>query len=320
MTAQSSDAMQMSDALAIVIPYFRGREFIESCISSILQSTRVPDYICIVDNDPEGVQEDSWLHRHAPVHIVRSKVGIGFGRASNIGVYWAISRGCQLFIVLNQDTILEEMCIAKLVSARQTLPDLSIVSAIPTAYGGDVISRHYRQHILEKIETFISDESSGVLADVYESPRMFAVCILLDLSTINRLGLFDPVFYMYGEDDDLALRTQRSGGKLFLCPSASVQHRHTLEYSEEKTIIAEYQLRSRLILRIRYDGINRLQFAVRCVGLFFYRLFGSKKIGKLRPDVYLSTLVLHLKDWRTIKSIEPGQLLKRIENQIQDDL
>ena len=76
------------------------------------------------------------------------------------------------------------------------------------------------------------------------------------------VGLFDPVFHMYGEDDDLLKRLRQSGGSTRLQPNASIRHYHNDEVAKgsSKYRIIKQKLRSLGILTARYDecSVNTL--------------------------------------------------------------
>ena len=50
-------------------------------------------------------------------------------------------------------------------------------------------------------------------------------CFLLITRELwNRLGGFDPVFLMYGEDADLCLRARKLGARPMVTPEATIVH------------------------------------------------------------------------------------------------
>jgi GT2 family glycosyltransferase len=48
--------------------------------------------------------------------------------------------------------------------------------------------------------------------------------MLIRGAALRRAGLFDPRFFMYGEDLDLCLRIRRAGWRVVYAPSVSVLH------------------------------------------------------------------------------------------------
>jgi GT2 family glycosyltransferase len=51
-----------------------------------------------------------------------------------------------------------------------------------------------------------------------------AACLLVRRAAIAKVGLFDPAYFMYGEDLDLCFRLKQGGWKIFYLPSAQALH------------------------------------------------------------------------------------------------
>src|SRR5205807_7885327 len=52
-----------------------------------------------------------------------------------------------------------------------------------------------------------------------------AACLMLRASALDRVGFFDPRYFLFGEDLDLCFRLTLRGLKIFYVPSASATHR-----------------------------------------------------------------------------------------------
>ncbi len=56
--------------------------------------------------------------------------------------------------------------------------------------------------------------------EVHEMDAGTAACLMLRRSTLDRVGFFDPRYYMFGEDLDLCYRLKLGGWKIFFVPTA----------------------------------------------------------------------------------------------------
>jgi GT2 family glycosyltransferase len=60
--------------------------------------------------------------------------------------------------------------------------------------------------------------------DVHEMDAGTAACLMLRRSALDRVGFFDPRYFMFGEDLDLCYRLKLGGWKVFYVPSATATH------------------------------------------------------------------------------------------------
>jgi hypothetical protein len=60
--------------------------------------------------------------------------------------------------------------------------------------------------------------------DAHEMDAGTAACLMLRTSALDRVGFFDPRYFMFGEDLDLCYRLKLGGWKIFYLPSASATH------------------------------------------------------------------------------------------------
>ena len=58
----------------------------------------------------------------------------------------------------------------------------------------------------------------------YQINYISGACFAIRTSTIKRIGLFDPLYFMYKEDDDLCRRVKYTNKKIVLVKNAKVMH------------------------------------------------------------------------------------------------
>lgn len=308
------------EALAVVIPYHSGSLFLDSCLASVWNSELPPARVYLIDNDPAGLPMDSPWRTHMGVQVIRTQASIGFGRAVNIGVYTAVQEGYRYFLVLNQDTKVDRECLQSLIRAYMHTTGLRVVSAMIGEYDQDSPSGHFRKYILGEIPGFCEDEQQGKMQEVYTAQRLFGTCFLLGVELVETIALFDPVFYMYGEDDDLGNRIHTAGGRILLSTPALVRHKHSLKNAtgKQKQDIRTWMLSSRLALRIRYTGISKAGYILRCLRLFAGSLL-VKTLSTPRPVTCLRVILPHLHNWNDLKQHGRMHVQKRIDIFLRED-
>ncbi|HLF63852.1 MAG TPA: glycosyltransferase family 2 protein [Saprospiraceae bacterium] len=206
----------MSTTLIIIIPYWHGDAYFPACLQSIAGSTfedEVSWSLLIVHNGgsappvpPEFV---------AQVTILKTVENIGFARAINVGLQYTFRKQYDFIALLNQDTILHTHCLQLLIRATDISP--AFYTPLIMNYDMDRVPSWYAM----KYYPHISFPSKGT---IHELQSMSATCVLGTQKSFLVGGFFDPVFYMYYEDDDYFSRFRSKGGKLFLVTSAKVGH------------------------------------------------------------------------------------------------
>jgi GT2 family glycosyltransferase len=81
-------------------------------------------------------------------------------------------------------------------------------------------------------------------------------CILVRISGLREVGVFDPAFFLFFEDTDLCLRLREAGWKLRVCSSAAILHHghKTTSESDLSGDIGKQFLRSRFLFFTKHRG------------------------------------------------------------------
>lgn len=133
-------------------------------------------------------------------------------------------------------------------------------------------------------------------------------CILLRRSAYERIGGYDPLIFMYGEDVELSYRFRSHGFKLRYCPSAVIVHH---SYSDTKDLSKPLQLAGSVvgntIIRLRY-GTTRDRFAALAL-LTWRNIYSGNRFRDARRTLHRESLKIcrHLRHFLSGKGpIEAG--------------
>jgi len=207
--------------LAAVIPVHNGKDFLPENLRSLRDQTRPPDIIVVVDDDSaDGSLE---LARTCCPEAIRVSLpnNEGFGRASNHGIRIALDSGADYVLVLNQDTVLEPSACEVALDALRGNPTFGLMALFQLRYDGAGIDPIFRQFLPA---TWFDDLYFGRAQPVYEVDFVPAAAALLPRRTLEEVGGFDPLFFMYKEDRDLCNRLQAHGWKIGISTGARVRH------------------------------------------------------------------------------------------------
>jgi GT2 family glycosyltransferase len=211
--------------LAVVVPFYDGGEYLDGLLASLEGAPTAP-LVYLVDN---GTQPLSAVPTGC--RLVRSRPGIGFGRAVNVGVRVAHFDGCAACLVVNQDVRFEAGAVAALVEAGG--PG-TITVPLQVGWDSGVVSDFFVRWYLALVPELVEAALSGDVAAAYPIPRLPGACFLAATADLIELGPFDPLYFMYGEDVDLGQRFVDGGGRVLLVPGARIAHHHTNARADDR--------------------------------------------------------------------------------------
>lgn len=267
--------------VSIVIVNYHTSALIAECIASVREHSEGFSYeIIIVDND----SEPDIASKFADVEncrVIQLAENVGFGRANNAG--FEIARGRYLFC-LNPDTLLLNNAIDILVKFMDSHPEAS-------ACGGNLYNSDMKPTLSFRrgLPGFIWEinELLNLKPEKrkYGPDRIFnnsgkplevgyitGADLMLRREVAEKVGGFDPRFFMYYEETDLCERIRCAGGKIYSVPEASIQHLEGGSFEKEN--------------RISLAGLERTEGGRRV----YYRIHFNWAYRQLLNAIYLVTL------------------------------
>jgi len=214
----------MRPTVSVIIVTYNGRELLESCLRALFAGERAPDEVIVVDNaSRDGTC--SWLAQTYPrIRVDRCTANLGFAAANNRA--FRVSAG-EFILTLNNDTQLHADALHSLVSVLCDA-DPTVGAVMPMMVfdeAPDVIA-------CAGLETFangvVRDARVGqslVAGEPYPVFGPSAGAALYRRAAIEDVGFFDPAFFMYLEDADLAWRLRLRRWETLAVPSAVVRHK-----------------------------------------------------------------------------------------------
>jgi len=207
------------------------------CLKTFFASADVPVEAIVVDNDssdgsPAAVTDD---FPQATV-LVQSR-NLGYGRSANVGLERCQGR---FVLLLSPEVTLDPQCVGRLADFLLTRPDAGAVGPRLVLPGRrlDPDARRafpspttlfYQTVGLSKLlprSPRFGRHNMGHLpeTEAHEMDAGTAACLMLRRSALDRVGFFDPRYFMFGEDLDLCYRLKLGGWKVFYLPAATATH------------------------------------------------------------------------------------------------
>lgn len=212
----------MPEVFAVVVSY-NGAPWLASCIESLRRSDP-PVSILVVDN---ASRDDSVAIARSVegVEVLQQSTNLGFGRANNVGIAYALRRGAEFVFLLNQDAEVEPNTISDLLAFMRRHDDVGVASPVHLDDSGTLLDRNFLLHYLApQVPQFVSDAYGGDLAAHYRVSSVNAAAWLVSRRCLQEVGGFDPIFFMYGEDDDYCARMRYHGFTCYIVSHARIRH------------------------------------------------------------------------------------------------
>jgi GT2 family glycosyltransferase len=223
--------------VSVVIVSWNAREYLAQCLASLTPAVcRFPREIIVVDNASTDGSPEMVAGRFPQVRLMLNQANLGFAKANNIGI--GASTGDYLCLVNSDVKVLPE-CISRLVDYCEANPEVGMVG--PRVIGGDgklqrscrgfpsVWNMFCRALALDTIFPH-SRLTTGYSLRYWDQESLRRVDILTGCfwlarrQALEKVGLLDESFFMYGEDMDWCKRFSAAGWRLVLVPSAEAIH------------------------------------------------------------------------------------------------
>lgn len=208
-----------------IIVTHNGSETVFECLQSLQKSMLIPNIIVVenasTDDTPEIIQKFKNL-----VFLPQEK-NIGFGQANNIGMKYALDHGADYVFLLNQDACVREDTLDTLVNFASENPQYGILSPIHLNGEGSAIDTKLVSYLNSGECNFLSDLFFSRTIVCYDVSFVNAAAWLISTDCVGKVGGFDDLFFMYGEDDDYCDRVLKFGYKIGIMPGSLIYHHRT---------------------------------------------------------------------------------------------
>jgi len=103
-----------------------------------------------------------------------------------------------------------------------------------------------------KRSLFFEDQEKGQVKDQYDVDQIIGASMLIKMDVLRKIGLMEPLYFMYFEDTDFCRKALCCGYRLVCIPKSKVDHNHTLVGSSAKSEKFKYVfLRSEVIFHLK---------------------------------------------------------------------
>lgn len=222
--------------LSIVIVNYNVKYFLEQCLHAAQKAAaKLSSEIIVVDNNSVDGSCQMVAEKFPEVLLIGNQKNAGFSKANNQAI--RISKG-EYVLLLNPDTVVDEDCFLKIVKFMDQTPDAGGLGVkmidgkgrylpeskrgLPTPevafwkmFGFSKLFPHSKRFGRYHLGYLDHDQT-------HEVEVLAGAFMLLRRKTLDRVGLLDEDYFMYGEDIDLSYRITQSGFKNYYFPGTAM--------------------------------------------------------------------------------------------------
>ena len=224
--------------LSIVIVNYNVEHFLEQCLFSVRKAiANIEAEVFVVDNNSVDGSLKMLADKFPEVKVIANKDNVGFSRANNQAI--RISTG-EYVLLLNPDTVVEDDTFTKTIEFMDSHPDAGGLGVkmvdgkgrfLPESKRGlpTPATAFYKMFGLTKLFPHSKRFARYYMGhldndEINEVEILAGAFMLMRRETLDKCGLLDETFFMYGEDIDLSYRITLAGYKNYYYPKTRIIH------------------------------------------------------------------------------------------------
>jgi len=252
------------NSIAAVIVTFNRKDLLIDCLTSLLNQTKLPDQIFIIDNaSTDGTQSAlqalGFLNNSLiKYHFLPENTGGAGGFVH--GMRLALEQGMEWVWMMDDDALAES----------DALENLFKTPLNKQCVYGSVVTGHNDSQLCWPVDSMSDKRINAIehLTDqhtaVYFHPFLG---FLINRQLVEKVGFPDESFFISGDDFDYCLNIRGHGGTVFLCSDSRLKHPvpprkviNVLGYHFTMLVQAPgrsyYNIRNKIVIARRYYGIR----------------------------------------------------------------
>ena len=288
--------MTQKPLAAIIILNWNGFDDTIECLKSLRQLTYPQYKIVLVDNGSANNEGRRIKESYSEIHLIENTTNRGFAGGCNDGINWAMDRGFDYIITLNNDCLVDPdwltNLIAGLMAAGADFGSSRIMYYPETDFicsDGDGLLPDGTGYVVNALQPF---EGPGEIKPIFSACGAGAIFSKKSLEAVKIKGdqFFDELFFAYFEDIDLGARLHALGCMGVCIPDAVVYHKESktagtrsffkIYQSEKNRILVEL-----LNFPLWLIALGELYYAVRTLTRNFHKFSPNKQepAARLQP-------------------------------------
>lgn len=277
--------------LSIVIVNYKTPILTSQAIDSVIKASKNIDVeIWVVDNNSQDNSAEYLKYRYPSINIISLSENLGYAKGNNTAIRKVNS---QYVLLLNPDTIISESTLSDCLDFMDKNENVGAVGIKMHDISGKYLQESKRGFP----SLWVSFTKMMGLFRLFPHSKLFSfyymghlsessVCkvqvlsgafMMLRKDVLDKIGLLDERFFMYGEDIDLSYRVMKSGCDCYYLPIPMIHYKGESSVQNTKKYIDSFYGAMILFYNKYHPKFHE----------FFKRLFVKLSVGFIK---YLATI------------------------------
>jgi GT2 family glycosyltransferase len=236
--------------LLVIVLCHDGIELTLECLRSLEHQAGGPYWVLVVDSASQDRTAEIVRREFPGVEVIRSEENVGYAAGNNIGLRYGVDKGAGLFLLLNNDTLLERDCLKSLLTSAMSHPQAGMLGPMVYTWGeGLTISSAGGRIDWDHADAVNIGAGEADKGQYGSRPVDFlnGCGLLVTREAVEKAGLLDDRYFMYWEETDWCTRVRRAGLELRFEPRARMRHKAPIRPIDLGPLPLYYMTRNRLL-------------------------------------------------------------------------
>lgn len=284
--------------VSVVIVVWNAKRYVIECLETLREHCRqVCSEVIVVDNASSDGTPEAVAAMFPEFKLIRNGENLGFAKANNIGI--AASSGDYVCLV-NSDVKFLDDCISPMIAYLSEHTEVAMLGPRMLAADGKVwrstmrfptIWNHFSRALGLDIAFKHSRFFGGLLMSDFDHQSTTPVEVLngwfvvVRRRAMEKVGLLDPQFFMYGEDVDWCYRFHQAGeGVVFFAEAGAVHYGGASSSNAPVRFYLELYRATWQYWRKHHGALAQCGFLVAFSVHHFVRLLGAALLYPFLPS------------------------------------
>ncbi len=224
--------------LAVIIVNYNVKYFLKQCLESVYNSTSLENIeVYVVDNDSKDGSVEMMVESFPKVKLIANKKNVGFSTANNQAIK---ETNADYVVLLNPDTLVQSDSFEKVIKFMDEHPDAGGLGVTMIDGNGKFLPESKRGLPTPEVAFFKIFGFSKIFPkskkfgkyhlgyldknETHKIEVLSGAFMAMRMETLDKVGLLDEDFFMYGEDIDLSYRITQGGYENYYFPGTTIIH------------------------------------------------------------------------------------------------